>query len=129
MVIIPASHRDLIDQPGIGTLSTVGADGTPQVTALWYLADGDVIRTSLQTSRQKYRNVAAHPKATLFIFDPANPFRTLEIRADATFEEDPDLILFERILRHYGKDPDTFSSRKESRITLTLTPTRVVTQG
>jgi predicted pyridoxine 5'-phosphate oxidase superfamily flavin-nucleotide-binding protein len=43
---IPDSHRDLIDSPHIATLSTVGADGAPQVTALWYIADGDTVATS-----------------------------------------------------------------------------------
>jgi PPOX class probable F420-dependent enzyme len=126
---IPDSHRDLIEAPGIATLSTVGTDGTPQVTALWYLADGDTVKTSLMTSRQKYRNIAAHPKATLFIIDPANPFRTLEVRAEASVDDDPDLALFERIVRHYGQDPDNFPAPRDNRVVLTLTPTHVVAQG
>ena len=126
---IPDSHRDLIEAAGIASLSTVGADGTPQVTALWYLADGDVVRTSLMTTRQKYKNVVAHPKATLFVTDPANPYRTLEIRADAAIDDDPGLEFFERILRHYGRDPETFPAEKEGRVILTLTPTRVVATG
>ncbi|MGO9100214.1 MAG: PPOX class F420-dependent oxidoreductase [Mycobacterium sp.] len=126
---IPESHRDLIETPGIASLSTVGTDGTPQVTALWYLADGDTVKTSLMTSRQKYRNIVAHPKATLFIIDPANPFRTLEVRAEASVDDDPDLALFERIVRHYGQDPDNFPAPRDNRVVLTLTPTHVVAQG
>ncbi|MGD9700886.1 MAG: PPOX class F420-dependent oxidoreductase [Acidimicrobiia bacterium] len=126
---IPESHRDLIETPGVASLSTVGPDGLPQVTALWFLLDGDVVRTSLMTSRQKYKNVVAHPKATLFIIDPTNPYRTLEIRGTATFEEDPELALFERIIRHYGQDPETFPAPREGRVGLTLTPVRVVATG
>ncbi len=129
MPTIPDSHRDLIEAPALASLSTVGADGSPQVTALWYIADGETVRTSLMTSRQKYKNILAHPKATLFIVDPANPMRTLEIRADATFEQDPGLKLFERIVRHYGQDPDTFPAPRDGRVVLVLTPTRVVAQG
>jgi len=113
----------------VGTLSTVGADGTPQVTALWYLLDGDVVRTSLITTRQKYKNALAHPKATLFILDPTNPYRALEIRAECTFEDDPDLEFFSRIVRHYGQEPETFPAEKDGRVILTLTPTRVVATG
>lgn len=129
MATIPASHRDLVETPGIASLSTLGPDGTPQVTALWYLADGDQVKTSLMTTRQKYKNVVAHAKATLFIIDPTNPLRTLEVRADASIEEDPDLVLFERIVRHYGQDPDTFPAPRDNRVVLVLTPTRVVAQG
>ncbi len=129
MTTIPDSHADLADAAGVATLSTLGADGYPQVTALWYLRDGDVIRTSLLTSRQKYRNIVAHPKATLFIIDPTNPYRTLEIRADTELDDDPDLELFERIVGHYGQDPDTFPAPRDGRVTLTLTPHHIVTQG
>ncbi|WP_406272395.1 PPOX class F420-dependent oxidoreductase [Nocardia sp. NBC_00881] len=129
MNAIPDTHRDLLDAAHIATLSTVGADGTPQVTALWYLADGNTVATSLMTSRQKYKNIVAHPKATLFIADPANPYRTLEIRATATIEPDPGLALFDRVVRHYGQDPDTFPAPREDRVVLRLTPTRVVAQG
>jgi PPOX class probable F420-dependent enzyme len=129
MSSIPESHLDLITSPGLGALSTVGADGLPQVTALWYLLDGDVVRTSLQTSRQKYKNIVAHPKATLFIIDPENGYRTLEIRSEAILEEDPELELFSRIVRHYGADPDNFPAPREGRVVLTLRPVRVVTNG
>ncbi|MFE7720785.1 PPOX class F420-dependent oxidoreductase [Nocardia rhizosphaerihabitans] len=118
-----------MEAPHIATLSTVGADATPQVTALWFLADGDTVATSLMTSRQKYKNILAHPKATLFIVDPTNPFRTLEIRATATIEPDPDLTLFDRVVRHYGQDPDIFPAPREDRVVLRLTPTRIVAQG
>jgi PPOX class probable F420-dependent enzyme len=127
--LIPESHRDLLTAPGIATLSTVGAEGFPQVTALWYLLDGDVIRTSVMTSRQKYKNVVAHPKATLFIMDPANQYRTLEIRAEAVVEDDPQLELLDRIVRHYGQDPDNFPAPREGRVVLTLRPVHVVTSG
>ena len=126
---IPASHRDLVEAQGVGVLSTVDADGLPQSTAIWYKLDGDVIRTSLHTSRQKYRNLVAHPLATLFILDPANPYRTLEIRADATIADDPDASYFESVVRHYGQDPATFPAPSDNRVILTLTPRRVVANG
>jgi len=127
--VIPESHHDLVDVPRVGVLTTLGSDGRPQSTAVWFVRDGAEIRTSLLTTRQKYKNMAAHPKATLFVLDPANPFRTLEIRGDATFEADPSLAFFERIVRHYGQDPETFPAPKDGRVVLTLHPKRVVTNG
>lgn len=123
---IPESHRDLVDKPIVGTLATVGADGRPQVTAIWFLLDGDVIRASLVDTRQKYKNMVANPKATLFLLDPANPYRTLEIRGDVSFDDDPDLAFMEKLVRYYGMDPATFPAPKEGRVLLTLDPRRVV---
>ena len=65
--VIPETHLDLL-QHQTGILSTIGSDGLPQVTALWFLVDDDgVIRTSLIRERQKYKNIAARPLATLFV--------------------------------------------------------------
>ena len=61
-------------------LSTLGADGYSQTTAIWFLREGDVFRISLHRSRQKYRNLVAAPRATLFLLDLANTYRTLEVR-------------------------------------------------
>ena len=67
----------------MATLATVGADGRPQLSAVWFLADDDGVRVSLNTSRQKTKNLTANSAATLFILDTANPARYLELRGDA----------------------------------------------
>jgi PPOX class probable F420-dependent enzyme len=128
--MIPESHQDLVSTAGrVGTLSTVGADGTPQVTALWYLLDGDVVRMSVLGSRQKTRNVRSHPQATMFFFDPTNPYRTLELRGTASVEDDTDLAFLGRLLQNYGMDLDSFPGEKDDRVVLTLTPTHATTYG
>ena len=128
--MIPESHQDLVSTAGrVGTLSTVGADGTPQVTALWYLLDGDVVRMSVVRSRQKTKNVLAHPQATMFFSDPSNPYRTLELRGTVSVEDDADVAFLGRLLSNYGTDLDSFPGEKEDRVVLTLTPTHATTYG
>ncbi|MGU3498765.1 PPOX class F420-dependent oxidoreductase [Mycobacterium sp. C31M] len=129
MAIIPESHRDLIDAPLVASLSTIGADGTPQVTAVWFVIEDDAVQISLLRTRQKYRNVTERPQATLFIIDPENPFRTLEIRGTVNVDDDSDLTLFERVFRHYGQDPTASGAPTAGRVAVTLRPTRVVAQG
>lgn len=126
---IPDSHRDLLEAPGVAVLSTLGADGLPQVTAVWYLLDGDVVRLSLVRTRQKYKNMERHPLATLFLLDPTNPYRTLELRSDLSVEDDPDLAFLDRVVGHYGQDLDSFPGEKQNRAVVTLTPRHVVANG
>src|SRR5580693_7160101 len=102
MPVISASHRDLLENSHPVAFATVGANGQPQVTAIWAMLDGDVVRTSLCKSRQKYKNLIAHPQVTLFAIDPGNPFRTLEVRATAEVTDDPALEFLQRLLHHYG---------------------------
>ncbi len=129
MPVISASHRDLLEQPHTVALATVGADGQPQVTAIWAMLDGDVVRTSLHKGRQKYKNLLAHPQVTLFVIDPANPYRTLEVRATAEITDDPGLEFLQRLLRRYGTDLDSFRGPTDQRVVITLHATRIVENG
>src|SRR5947209_6754496 len=86
---VPHSHRALLDAP-VATLGTVGPDGRPQLSEVWFLAEDDTVRVSLNTTRQKTKNLQANPAVNLFILDTANPSRYLEIRGDAVVEPDDD---------------------------------------
>jgi PPOX class probable F420-dependent enzyme len=126
---IPQSHRDLVEGRHLGVLSTVGSDGDPQSTAVWYLQRDGVIRVSTRTVLQKYRNIEHHPRVTLFIADPATHFRALEIRAAVVVVDDPDAAFFAQIIQAYGQDLKTFPGLRDHRVFLELTPTRVSVVG
>jgi PPOX class probable F420-dependent enzyme len=127
--VISASHRDLLENPNTVVFATVGADGQPQVTAIWAMLDGDVVRTSLHKGRQKYKNLLAHPQVTLFVIDPQNPYRTLEVRATAEVTDDTDLEFLQRLLHRYGTDLEHFPAPTQDRVVVTLHPTRIVENG
>ena len=126
---IPPSHHDLLDSPIPVALATVGPTGHPQVTAIWAVRDGDTVVTSLAGVRQKLKNLQARPQATVFVVDPANPYRTLEIRGDVKIDPDPDLVTLGRILAAYGTDLASFPGPLEDRATVTLYPSHVVSLG
>lgn len=131
MITIPTTHIDLIENGQVVTLATVGANGYPQVTATWFLLDTDgKIRVSLNNARQKLKNLARDPHATLFFIDPANPFRTLEIRANATIESDPDYRFADKVGAKYGgADLRTMDGPGETRSVVTFEPVKVNTFG
>jgi PPOX class probable F420-dependent enzyme len=126
MANIPDSHRDLLESP-VATLATIGPDERPQVSAVWFLAEDDgTVKISLNTSRQKTKNLMVDPAATLFILDLANPYRYLELRGDAVLEPDPDYAFADRIGAKYGgADLRAHDQPGESRVVVTLTPMRV----
>ena len=130
MVFIPDSHRDLIAANQTVTLATRGADGFPQVTALWFLADeAGNIKVSLNETRQKTKNMAREPEATLFFDDPANPYRTLEIRADCQIAPDPDYAFADQVGAKYGANLRQMDQPGESRVVVSFVPVKVNTFG
>lgn len=125
---IPASHRDLL-QSKVAMLATVGSSGRPQLSALWFLAEGDDVRISLNTSRQKFKNLQAHPAVSLMLMDHANPMRYVELRGYAEIEPDPDYRFADRVGAKYGVDLRTRDRPGEGRVILTIRPDRVRTYG
>ena len=58
MTTIPDSHRDLLNAQ-VAVLGTIGASGRPQLSGVWFLAEDETIRISLNTARQKVKNLQA----------------------------------------------------------------------
>ncbi len=129
MTTFPESHQDLL-QAEVATLATIGPDGFPQVTALWFLFDDDILKLSLNTSRQKVKNLQARPECTLFILDPANPYRTLEVRARAEITPDADYAFAKKLGAKYGGADFSANDRPgETRVVVSLQPVKVNTWG
>jgi PPOX class probable F420-dependent enzyme len=124
METIPASHRDLLDAQ-VATLATVGANGRPQQSILWFLAEGDTIRLSLASSRQKTVNLQHHPACSLLIPDPAVSQRYLEVRGDARIEPDPDYVFADELGAKYDADLRQYDAPGETRVVVTLVADRV----
>jgi PPOX class probable F420-dependent enzyme len=128
MTTIPDSHRDLLDAQ-VATLATVGGDGRPQLSEVWFLAEDDAVRLSLNTSRKKTQNLRANPACGLLILDLANPYRYLEIRGDAEIEPDPDYAFADKTGAKYSADLRDRDQPGDSRVIVTLRPARVRVWG
>ena len=129
MASVPASLRDLLHNE-VAVLATIGSGGFPQVTALWFLADEEgTVRLSLNTSRQKVKNLRKHPDCTLFLLDRANPYRTLEMRARAEIQPDPEYAFADKLGRKYNADLRKNDKPGESRVVITLHPVKYNTYG
>jgi PPOX class probable F420-dependent enzyme len=122
---VPSTHVDLLDAP-VATLATIGADGRPQVSAVWFLHDDGVVKFSLNTTRQKTKNLTANPAVTVFILDTANPARYLEVRGDATVEADEDYAFADRVGAKYGgADLRAMDGPGQHRVVVSVNPVRI----
>ena len=127
MTSIPDSHRDLLSEQVL-TLGTIGASGRPQLSNVWFLAEGDTIKMSLNTSRQKVKNLQANPACSVIITGTP-PYRYLEIRGDAEITPDDDYEFADKIGAKYNADLRTMDKPGDKRVVVTIRPDRVVTWG
>ncbi|HEX7163036.1 MAG TPA: PPOX class F420-dependent oxidoreductase [Trebonia sp.] len=126
---IPDSHKSLLNAQ-VGVLGTIGASGRPQLSATWFLAEGDIVKISLNTARQKVKNLQADPKASFLIFDPDSPYKYVELRGDAEITADDDYAFANKLGAKYGganlRERDNAG---DSRVVVTIKPARVITWG
>ena len=121
----PESHHDLL-QADVATFITVGPDGLPQATAVWFLYEEGALKLSLNTTRQKTKNLQRDPHVTLFILDRANPYRALEVRAHAQVALDDGYAFADRVGRKYGgADLRQMDGPGQSRVVVTLDPVKI----
>lgn len=82
MKALPETHQDLIkdDVRAYAYLATSMADGSPQVTPVWFSADGEYILVNSAAGRVKDMNMRARPRVALVIADPRDPYRYVQLR-------------------------------------------------
>jgi PPOX class probable F420-dependent enzyme len=126
---IPDSHKGLLNAQ-VGVLGTIGASGRPQLSAVWFLAEDDTVKISLNTTRQKVKNLQAEPKASFLIFDPENPYKYIELRGDAELTPDDDYTFANKVGAKYGgADLRERDQPGETRVVVTIKPARLVAWG
>ncbi len=124
MTDFPATHRDLLETQ-FASLATIGRDGFPQVTEIWFLHDDGELKLSLNDSRLKTRNLKRDPKCSLMLLDLQVPYRYLEVRGTAQIEPDEDYEFARKLGAKYDADLKVHDRPGESRVVVTIEPANV----
>ncbi|MEV6767909.1 PPOX class F420-dependent oxidoreductase [Nocardia sp. NPDC051030] len=127
--VVPESHADLLTRPLFGHLATLNADGSPQVTPIWQIWDGEFIRFTTTTDRAKHRNTARNPQVAISINDPDAPYRYLELRGVIErIDTDPQGEFFDVLARRYGLSYEPPVGDHPRRVILVMRPTHATHQ-
>ena len=125
MTTLPESHHDLLDAD-LATLATIGGNGIPQQTVVWFLHEDGELKLSLNTSRLKTKNLNNRPQCSLLILDPDVPQRYLELRGTAAVEPDDDYAFARKVGAKYGgADLSEHDRPDDRRVIITIQPTNV----
>lgn len=107
-------------------LATVGPDGAPQSSPMWFLWDGEYIKFTHTTNRRKFQNIKRDPRVAISIKETDEPFTHAEFRGVVEkIEEDPNGEFFETLAKHYGT-PLRYSG--DPRVILYVKPQHIVGQ-
>jgi PPOX class probable F420-dependent enzyme len=137
LVIIPESHRDLLERPIVVTLATITPSGQPHLTAIWRYFDGTYIRFITSRGLQKEKNMRANPLVGVMTLDPQNSGRYLEIRGivEEIIEEgaieqlDQITHLYTGKPTYYGHIVPLSSKGQRTHVICKIKPTKVVVRS
>lgn len=130
-VAIPDQFRDLLTKKAFASLATVMADGSPQVTPVWFDFDGTHLRVNSAKGRVKDRNMRRNGRVALAILDPENPYRHMAIRGrvEEITEAGADAHIDSLSKKYLGKDRYPNRRPGEVRVIYRIRPERVSTMG
>ncbi|NDU75706.1 TIGR03618 family F420-dependent PPOX class oxidoreductase [Actinomadura sp. DSM 109109] len=76
-----------------GKAGVTRKDGTPHVTPIWFVLDGDDLLFNTSRHSVKGRALARDPRLSVCVDDQTPPFSFVQIQAEATLIEDLDEVL------------------------------------
>lgn len=126
-VMLPEDAKAWLDSAEFATLATVLPDGQPHLSVVWVARDGEDVLCSTVRGRRKERNLARDPRATLLCYPREQPYRYLEVRGRVTLTEEGARQFIDTLAERYtGSRPYTMDGPDDVRVTIRLTPEKVV---
>jgi len=130
--VIPEQYADLLASTALAHVATIGPDGAPQSSPVWFDWDGTFLRfAQVKGYQQKVRNLQREPGVDLSIVDPANPYRYLEVRGTVEqIESDPDWAFINAMAKKYlGQDRYPFGKPGDEWVVVVIRPERTTQMG
>ena len=132
MAGIPDTYLDLVQQKkAFAGLATVMADGSPQVTPVWFDYTDGKVRVNTAKGRVKSRTLRIGAPVALAIVDPDNPYRYIQVRGRVArrMEEGADAHINSLAKKYLDKDTYPFRQPGEVRVMYEIEPTSVSAMG
>ena len=123
-------QRAFLEERHFAVLGTTNASGTPHLTIMWYLLDGDEIVFNTKAGRAKESNLARDPRVSLLVYDDGG-YKYMRIDGRVTTLTDPEIAhrdIARLAVRYTGEEKAKAAIARfnsEERISYRLPTTRV----
>lgn len=125
---------EFLRRPLVASLTTVRADGTPQVTPIWYESDGEAFFCIFGRDSVKARNIRRDPRVSLCIATHDDPYRYVIVDGTGEISVEEAKERYHSIsTRYWGKEREERFARKlideDDTVVLSVRPNRVLTES
>ena len=121
----------LTQKKALAHLATVMADGTPQVTPVWFFYKDGKFLVNTARGRVKDRNMSKNARVALSIVDPDNPYAHIAVRGKvvSATEDGADANIDALAKKYLGQDKYPFRQPGEVRVLYEIEPISVSAMG
>lgn len=121
MALVPQEYHDLLEDSSrsIMILTTLLSDGSPVVTPIWFVAEGESCFITTAPDATKAKNLRAQPKVAFVLMAQNNHARYIHMRVMAEELPTADLTsLYNQIVQKYeGRLPTSYPAQTVFRFT------------
>jgi PPOX class probable F420-dependent enzyme len=130
MATLTDAQLKFLEQPYVGTATTLREDGSPHNTVVWVDVDDGVPSFNTALGRAKPRHLERDPRVALMVVDPSDPYKWLAIDGRAELTTDGADPQIDKLAKKYiGKDEYPYRKPQEQRLKVRIHPEHVDQSG
>ena len=127
MATLSDAQRAFIhDNPFVGTVTTIRADGSPHSTVVWVDAEDDLVTFNTVLGNAKERQLRADPRIAITVIDPQDMFRWVGVTGTAEVSvEGADAHIDKLAKKYLGVDSYPFRNPADQRVIVKVTLNKI----
>jgi len=130
MATLDDKAQKFLEQPFVGTVTTLRDDGSPHSTIVWVDTNTGEVSFNTATGRAKEKHLRRDPRVSLLVVDPENTYKWVAVSGTAQLTTDgADGQIDRRAKKYLGQDEYPWRNPEEERITVRITPEHVDASG
>ncbi|HVD48804.1 MAG TPA: PPOX class F420-dependent oxidoreductase [Gaiellaceae bacterium] len=130
MATLDQKARSFLEQPFVGTVTTLRPDGSPHSTIVWVDTDTDEVLFNTAAGRAKEKHLRQDPRVSLLVVDPGNTYKWVAVSGTAELTTEGADEQIDKLAKKYlGKDEYPWHNPEEKRVKVRIRPEHVEASG
>jgi PPOX class probable F420-dependent enzyme len=130
MAKLTDKHKEFLEQPFVGTVTTLREDGSPHSTIVWVDVDDGIVSFNTAYGRAKPTHLQKDPRAGVLVVDPADSHKWISVDGPAELTTDGADAQIDKLAKKYlGVDEYPYRTEDEQRVKVRITPEHITSAG
>jgi len=130
MAKLSDAQKSFLEQPFVGTATTLREDGSPHSTIVWVDVEDGSVSFNTALGRAKPNHLQKDPRAGILVVDPSDPYKWVAVDGPAELTTDGADAQIDKLAKKYiGKDEYPWRKPEEQRVTVRITPEHITASG